>query len=265
MVLVHEYRVVMNCTLEDYNIGQLYAVAQASKAETGGGEGVVIEKNEPYTTPDGTVGQYTRKVYHLESKVPSVLSYVMPASAMILVEEAWNAYPHCKTVLTSEYMGKNFKLVTESRYVANDRGKLDNALNLPANILAERKVDFMDISNERPADKDYNRKEDPKLYHSNKTNRGPLSGNWVEHCEPVMCCYKVVTAEFIWWGLQTRVEAFIQTVLRRLLLKFNRQLFCTTDEWHGLTIQDIRDIEAKTAKELEELRITAAKSSTAMG
>ena len=27
-----------------------------------------------------------------------------------------------------------------------------------------------------------------------------------------MCCYKLVTCEFIWWGLQGRVESLIQKV-----------------------------------------------------
>lgn len=48
-----------------YQIGQLYSVAEASKNETGGGEGVEVLVNEPYEK-DGEKGQYTHKVYHLE-------------------------------------------------------------------------------------------------------------------------------------------------------------------------------------------------------
>ncbi|KAI8872741.1 phosphatidylinositol transfer protein [Ramicandelaber brevisporus] len=267
MVLVKEYRVVMNCTLEDYNIGQLYAVAQASKAETGGGEGVEIEKNEPYTDKNGVTGQYTCKIYHLESKVPAILRAILPASAMILKEEAWNAYPHCLTILTSKYMGDKFKLITESQYVANDRGNLENALNLDKDTLKKRVIDKMDIANENVDAKDYKAAEDPKLFQSKKdSQRGPLNTqDWQKSCTPVMCCYKLVTAEFIWWGLQGKVEKFIQSTLRRLLLKFNRQLFCSTDEWLGLTIQDIRKIEETTANELDDMRMnTTASNGTAI-
>lgn len=49
-----------------YQVGQLYAVAEASKNETGGGEGVEVKVNEPYEK-DGEKGQYTHKVYHLDS------------------------------------------------------------------------------------------------------------------------------------------------------------------------------------------------------
>lgn len=57
-----------------FSAAQLYAVAEASKNETGGGEGVEVLKNEPYDNVpllNGkfTKGQYTYKIYHLASKV----------------------------------------------------------------------------------------------------------------------------------------------------------------------------------------------------
>ena len=71
-------------------VAQLYSVAEASKNETGGGEGVEVGKNlrrkkvechfsqviknEPYDdhpllNGKFTKGQYTYKIYRLESKV----------------------------------------------------------------------------------------------------------------------------------------------------------------------------------------------------
>jgi len=60
-------------------VAQLYSVAIASKNETGGGEGIEVLKNEPFTSTDGvqpkyggpllhgrfTDGQFTHKIYHL--------------------------------------------------------------------------------------------------------------------------------------------------------------------------------------------------------
>lgn len=40
-------------------------MAEASKNETGGGEGVEVLVNEPYER-DGERGQYTHKIYHLQ-------------------------------------------------------------------------------------------------------------------------------------------------------------------------------------------------------
>lgn len=53
-----------------YQVGQLYSVAEASKNETGGGEGIEVLKNEPYEK-EGEKGQYTHKIYHLKRQVCS--------------------------------------------------------------------------------------------------------------------------------------------------------------------------------------------------
>ena len=57
-------------TVEEYQVGQLYSVSDASKNETGGGEGIEIVANEPYTGKPifhggYSEGQYTHKIYHL--------------------------------------------------------------------------------------------------------------------------------------------------------------------------------------------------------
>lgn len=68
-----------------------------------------------------------------------------------------------------------------------------------------------------------------------------------------MTCYKLVTCEFKWFGLQSRVESLIQKSERRLFTSFHRQVFCTMDKWHGLTMADIRAIEDKTKHELDKV------------
>ena len=52
-------------TPTQFQVGQLYSVAQASKNETGGGEGVEVIKNEPFEDEKMGKGQYTHKIYHL--------------------------------------------------------------------------------------------------------------------------------------------------------------------------------------------------------
>ena len=80
-------------------------MAEASKKETGGGEGVEVIMNEPFEGTQllkgqFTKGQYTKKIYHLDTKVPSVVRIVAPKGALAVHEEAWNAYPYCKTIIT---------------------------------------------------------------------------------------------------------------------------------------------------------------------
>ena len=68
--------------------------------------------------------------------------------------------------------------------------------------------------------------------------------------------FQLVTVEFKWFGLQNKVEGFIGTTERRLFLNFHRQVFCWTDKWHGMTMEDIRALEDKTKEELENQRMT---------
>lgn len=45
-------------------------------------------------------GQYTYKIYHLASKVPTMIRLLAPKGSLEIHEEAWNAYPYCRTVIT---------------------------------------------------------------------------------------------------------------------------------------------------------------------
>lgn len=61
-------------------------------------------------------------------------------------------------------------------------------------------------------------------------------------------------ARFKWFGFQGRVENLIMKQEDRLFRNFHRQLFCWMDEWYGLTMQDIRQIEEKAVEELNQER-----------
>ena len=41
---------------------------------------------------------------------------------------------------------------------------------------------------------------------------------------------------------------------KRLFTNFHRQVFCWTDKWYGMTMEDIRALEDKTKEELEKKR-----------
>ncbi|XP_022096297.1 phosphatidylinositol transfer protein beta isoform-like isoform X1 [Acanthaster planci] len=256
MVLRREYRIVLPLTVEEYQVAQLWAVAEASKNETGGGEGIEVVENRPYTK-DTESGQYTYKIYHLKYKVPGYIRALAPKGALEMVEEAWNAYPYCKTVITNPaYMGKEKMSLTIETWHKADRGELHNVHDLPPEKLAKRDVVHIDIAHDKIKDSDYKADQDPKLVVSRKLQRGPLKDpNWKKTCEPHMCAYKLVTIEFIWWGLQGMVESWVLNAERRVFTNFHRQVYCWMDKWAGLTMEDIRAIEDKTKKELEDLRL----------
>ncbi|WKY01010.1 hypothetical protein Q1695_015198 [Nippostrongylus brasiliensis] len=260
-MIVKEYRVVLPLSVDEYQVGQLWSVAEASKAETGGGEGVEVLKNEPF---DGepllngqfSQGQYTHKIYHLQSKVPTLIRKIAPKGSLAIHEEAWNAYPYCKTILTNpDYMKENFFVKIETMHLP-DRGTTENAHELTPEQLERREVVNINIAadNEYLNPGDINPATTPSTFVSEKTGRGPLVGDWRNTVEPVMCAYKLVSVHFKWFGFQKMVENYAHTQYPRLFSKFHREVFCWIDSWYGLTMADIRAIEAKAQKELEDQR-----------
>ncbi|KAM6986449.1 phosphatidylinositol transfer protein beta isoform-like [Aplochiton taeniatus] len=256
MVLIKEYRVVLPVSVEEYQVGQLYSVAEASKNETGGGEGIEVLKNEPYEK-EGEKGQYTHKIYHLKSKVPSFVKMIAPEGALTFHEKAWNAYPYCRTIVTNEYMKDDFMIKIETWHKP-DMGTLENVHELDDPTWKTVEAVPIDIAcKEDVAPGDYKVEEDPALFHSSKTGRGPLSADWKDEIKPDcprMCAYKLVTVKFKWWGLQSKIENFIHRQEKRIFTNFHRQLFCWIDNWVGLTMEDIRRMEEETQRELEEMR-----------
>ncbi|KAM6163667.1 phosphatidylinositol transfer protein alpha isoform [Rhynchocyon petersi] len=241
-----------------YQVGQLYSVAEASKNETGGGEGVEVLVNEPYEK-DGEKGQYTHKIYHLQSKVPTFVRMLAPEGALNIHEKAWNAYPYCRTVITNEYMKEDFLIKIETWHKP-DLGTLENVHKLEPETWKHVEAVYIDIADRSQVlSKDYKAEEDPAKFKSIKTGRGPLGANWKQELVnqkdcPYMCAYKLVTVKFKWWGLQNKVENFIHKQEKRLFTNFHRQLFCWLDKWVDLTMDDIRRMEEETKRQLDEMR-----------
>jgi len=195
-----------------------------------------------------------KKIYHLGSRVPSWVRLIFKDSSLSMHEEAWNAYPYCKTVLTNPYMKENM-IIDISTLHLPDRGETENAHQLTGDDLKKRNIVYINIA-DKVSRADYKPEDDPEHFHSTKTGRGPLLSTepWYKTCEPHMCCYKLVREKFKWFGIQGRVENLIMHQEERLFRNFHRQLFCWTDEWYGLTMSNIREIEAATVHELNKER-----------
>lgn len=72
--------------------------------------------------------------------------------------------------------------------------------------LKNREVVYIDIANDPVSSSDYKPDLDPTKFQSQKTGRGPFTGpQWWRGHKPAMTCYKLVTVEFKWFGLQVRV------------------------------------------------------------
>lgn len=206
-------------------------------------EGIELVESKDYVDEKtGAAGRYTRKVYHLESRVPGWVKLLAPSSALKLDEESWDAFPNCKTVITNRFFGERFSLTIESTHFNDDKGDQENALNLDEDQLKKRVVHRVDIGAEQPSDKnEYKESEDPRLFESKNfpEKYGPLTEGWQEKADPHMCCYKVVTILFKIWGVQGKGESFLMDMEGQIFLKFHKEIFCWLDDWYGLSIEEI--------------------------
>ena len=75
---IKEFRIPLHMSVDEYQVAQNWSVNEQSRRETGGGEGVEILKNEPFTDipflgGKYNSGQYTYKIYKVETKLPKFL------------------------------------------------------------------------------------------------------------------------------------------------------------------------------------------------
>lgn len=143
-----------------------------------------------------------------------------------------------------------FNISIETRY-ENNNGSTENCLGIAEEKLKDRAVDHIDIAFDELT-KHYKKEEDPKFYKSVKTGRGPLVEGWRDCDKPIMCSYKLVHASFEVWGLQTKVEDFIQKCIRDVLLLGHRQAFTWLDDWYEMGIEDVREYERQKQEENNE-------------
>lgn len=261
-MLIKEFRIPMPLGVDEYRTAQLYMIAKKSRLESEGhGSGVEIIKNEPYSEGPGGSGQYTDKHYHIAAHLPTWLRGFLPKALSTVREEAWNAYPYSKNVIVTPYMDR-FSLVMESKYLVGGT-RQDNVFELSEEDLAERTVDVIDFVN------DYSgvvapEEENPLAYVSKKTQRGPLDKDWLAKCESqsendaagkgdYMCVYKICRVNFDRWPIQYKVEQFILDQIRKTLVRAHQQAWAWQDEWHGLSLEQIREMERETQASLARM------------
>ncbi|NP_001415340.1 phosphatidylinositol transfer protein 2 [Zea mays] len=248
MVQIKEFRIVMPMSMEEYEIGLSYTIMKMEQQNTNSKEGVEVLQQAPFHE-DAKLGKghFTSKVYHLQSKIPSWMKGFAPASALAVHEDSWCAFPKSRTVIKCPLFSKcSLTIDTVTR---PDNGCSENAHGLSGEQLAAREVEIIDIAS---VSRDYWSKAigapsvDLTAFKSQRTERGPLLKGWMDSCHPVMTTYKLVTMDAPIWGLGERLEDCIIAGERALFLACHRLCFAWIDEWYGMTVEQIREMERQT-------------------
>ncbi|XP_040969021.1 phosphatidylinositol transfer protein 1 [Gossypium hirsutum] len=281
MVQVKEFRIVMPMSLEEYRVAQTFMVLKMQQQSTNEAEGVEVLENKGFEDDVYGKGQYTSKLYRLQSKAPSWLTTLAPKDALIMQEESWNAYPRCKqvynvvffyfpliarvhciivltfvilllctkwisyfSVIKCPYFAK--LSVTIETIHLEDNGKSENVHGLNKEQLAARQVEFIDITMPTTDYWSYavgNGNFDFSTFKSEKTGRGPLLEGWQENCNPVMTAYKLVIIKAPYWGFGGKLEQALLAGERALFVESHRNCFGWIDEWYGMTVEQLSELE----------------------
>lgn len=111
---------------------------------------------------------------------------------------------------------------------------------LPPEKLKNREVVYIDIANDSIPSSDYKPDLDPTTFKSVKTGRGPFTGNkWWVNQKPVMTCYKLVTVEFKWFGLQVILHFFLFVEYKPLLPNDSISLFVAQPKTAERIVDDV--------------------------
>ncbi|KAF0716191.1 Aste57867_2978 [Aphanomyces stellatus] len=249
-MILHEFRIPLHMTTDEFQIAELYMTL----ADT-----VQVLKNEPYDNRGGqlgelssisqqpiprTHGQYTVKLYSL-GNVPAILRAFLPQGSLTLVEETWSAFPHSTSYLTSTFFAKSKFVVTCDSVHLPGYCAHENALSLTKDELKQRTVDVIHVH--RPHPRPHRRLDplqDPATYVCTKTGRGPLQEGWETTQTPAMTVYKVMRIRFDSALLRHKMEDTIRDELHTELYVAMRKLQCMSHRWHGLSMADIRILEA---------------------
>ncbi|KAJ0978210.1 hypothetical protein J5N97_013684 [Dioscorea zingiberensis] len=242
MVMIREFRIVMPISLEEYEVAMIYTTMKMEQQSLTSRE-VEIMENLYFEDEFLGNGQYTSKIYHLQSKLPTWLKTFATKSSLKIQEEYWNAYPKSKTVIKCSCF--NQCLLTIETVNKADNGCSENVFGLSDELIAARKVEIIDITS---IEKDYwskiisTTKIDFSAFKSKRTGRGPLLKGWQDTCKPVMTSYKLVTVDAPIWGVGNRLEETFQASQRALLLESHKLCFALIDEWFGVTMDQISEI-----------------------
>lgn len=257
-MLLKEYRICMPLTVVEYRIGQLYMISKHSCEQSDGGQGVEVVLNQPEVHPQHGPGQVTEKRIYLSSKLPTWAKAFVPRFFYV-TEKAWNFYPYTITEYSVSLLPR-FSIRIETKF-ENNNGANGNVFG--DRPTPEESVCFLDILSDSIPDKHYKESEDLSLWRSSKTGRGPLEAGWRSRAQPpIMCSYKRVCCSFEVYGFQGRTEEFVHKTIRDILLVGHRQAVAWIDEWHGMSLEQVRVYERELQEQTNN-KVISSQCSTA--
>lgn len=251
MVITREYVIVLPFTVEEYELAQKWYDLHRAPGE--------LLKSEPFLhRPTGETGHYEKRLCSNDSRTPTFVRSVAPAGSLDMYQETWDSAGCRKSVLTNGYLKDRFNITVRTMQLS-DTGTTENPHNLPCKKLKDVERVNLNIASAESCGCN-NQENNPSEFISVKTGRGKLSPTWVVDAlknrtasspsdgktygeTPLMCCYVLVDVEVKIFGLQSKLEKTIQLQTKNVLIENYQKMFCSIDNWYGLTTSDIENTQ----------------------
>jgi hypothetical protein len=253
---IFEYRIILPTHVSKYGIANRYMCARYTRESASDGEGIEIIKNKPY----GENGQETYQIFHLKSRLPAAIRWVLPNRYCHAHEICISCYPLVRTEYKLPGMGDDLLCTIDSNHESYNpsKGVSDNLLKLSTEELKERQVVYLDILNGDPKPQpeedlhDFTCPEaeiNESLYAPNEEKDWNRPPEWTKHYKgEMMVCVKVVKFKFRWIGVQTAVETAAMNIgFPKSFCDTNRLLIRWAKEWYDMTWEDILKYEIDVA------------------
>lgn len=250
-MIVKEYRIPLPLDEDQYNRGCLYMTARAALEDFDARKGNAIEtiENKPYEK-DGEQGQYTDKIFHVQDMAPAWLRPLLPKKAREVREVCYNGGAHVVTWYECKFFSQ-FNVKCETIFTPGGPHDIPGLFSEDNAI-----VDIIDIAGEKLDKKHYDPKYDPTQIGSEKAGIQPLKARFWELPEyshlPMITARKMVTVH-IKFPFQRKIEKTAQGMFREMFLKYQQKLYCWTDDWFNMNMDDIRKYEDYVAEEVEKM------------
>ncbi|CAL8069352.1 unnamed protein product [Orchesella dallaii] len=276
MPVIREYRVVLPMTVDEYEVARKWhntekikldaLILKEKKANEYPEEVLVKETADviPYFggAVERNVGEHSIKrygwspdaststIFNAFSKFATVCDTFISSSMKITEIETWESFPYYRSVSINQAAKDAYTMIIEAKYLPG-KGELENALNLPEDMLQQREIVLLDIAASVPW-ADYRDGKDPTIYRCSANGRGALKPDeWINTADPVMTCYILVSIKYNTPGVGRMLEKRLHSGIKRAMVLHHRELFCLMDRWIGLTLDMVREMEIEAQEELE--------------
>lgn len=235
------YVIYMPYTLDEYSIAHSYTTCMVSLREADGGMKVSVLDNYPMENSDLGPCQFSKKILDFSKKVPGIFRMVAPSGSLTMTEISHNARSKCRTVYTSGALSeKKFTARIDTLFFPEYKPAVDPFSTMPPTDYCE----VLDLFRENPLIPD----DKKERYAEVCTKYAPA---WEKSTKNIITIFKRVQIDLHMPFIGKRYIGEVEKFIRKIFIQGHQEIISYHDEWKDLSMEQIREKEEQTKKELD--------------